>query len=104
VNRWRIIGGPRQYAHSAIGLGIDVGWVWTIQARGNERQVRVEVAAGDLRSVELASESFQAIETQGRIAVENHLAEVQPPILIRVTRCGVFPARDAPGYRARVAP
>jgi hypothetical protein len=94
VNRWRIIGGPRQYLHSAIGAGIDVGWAWTIQARGKNRQVRVEVAPGVLGSGVLASDSLRAIETQGRSAVEKHLVDVGPPIHITVTSGGVAPARS----------
>lgn len=88
VNRWRIIGEPRQYQHNGFGIDIEVGWLWTIQGNGTERHIRVEVTDG-ASSAELPPDSLQAIRTQGRSATEAYLDRVMPPLHIWVTRGGL---------------
>ena len=93
VTLWQIMGGPREFrGTSAARAELDIEWLWTIRRGGvQDRVVSVEVAAGRLRYSDLPVESWRAIETLGRSAVESVLDEENPPGRLRVSGSGVNP-------------
>lgn len=87
---WQIVGGPREYTSTSDGADIDVGWAWDIEREDQSRLVRVEVAGGRLNSVDLPSESQEAVRTRGRTALQPLLDRAEPPSRVLITSSGIF--------------
>ena len=87
--RWRIVGGPREYTMGIDGEDIAVGWAWDIEpvAGGDRQVIRVEVAGGPPPPKEL----FPALRAKGKPMVIDSLTSETPPPRIVVSADGILP-------------
>lgn len=85
---WRRFGAPKVLGELD-GLDIDVGWRYTIERNGEQRQISVVVAGGRLTSPELADECREAIRTKGASAVDAVLDREHPPRIRVITTVGI---------------
>jgi hypothetical protein len=97
MQRWHIIQGPEQVALGPHDL-IEV-WTATVESHGlpvQRRSIRVEFGHTVLRSDRdlLITDVREALDTNGRSAIERFLDKEEPPARIIVSATGILPLPD----------